>query len=138
MAEPVGTPDTHITEDALDIEGHAAVLAGFAIVARDRQWSDDRIREAIGGALNEWLAGRTVVELPEPDGADRDGDPQWTVSDDEDTITAYVGDIDGNPALQVGGDFWSVAYAEQFGCALLAAAREARRLADGSQVGDQR
>jgi len=93
-------------------------------------------RAAARAALSAALAGCAVVQLPEPDGTYGDGqDIAWDVSDGN-PVTAYVGTYGPTVDAPDGTPFTPEA-AEENALALLAAAREARRLAAGSQVGDQ-
>lgn len=79
----------------------------------------------------ERCPGRTVVELPPPDGTSYEGDPIWSAHVDyEETIFACV-DKAGHPVVE--GPFsegpMSAATAEMFGLRLIAAAHESRRRA---------
>ena len=100
-----------------------------------RHW----IQAAVNTGVKIVPPGCTVVELPDPDGTSIEGDPLWSAHVDyEETIFACV-DSAGHPVVE--GPFsegpMATVTAEMFGLRLLAAAREARRLASGSQVGDQ-
>jgi hypothetical protein len=92
-------------------------------------------------ALTAALAGRTVVDLPEPDTTDSEGDPAWTVpgviADEQDHVVAYV--HHGKPlisAITSPDDPFAV---EAYALALMAAARTSRRLAaESSGDGESR
>jgi hypothetical protein len=78
------------------------------------------------------LAGRTVVDLPEPTSlADesRGRPPTWDTGGDF-TVTAKGGSFGARVNIR-GGPYLTASAAEARGAALLAAAREARRLASG-------
>lgn len=75
------------------------------------------------------LAGRTVVELPEPDGRTWTG---WSMWDAEARHVEARVDQQGRPFVRCGDRIWLVSEAEAVGLALVAAAREARRLASES------
>lgn len=117
-------------------------------LARPAGWPSDntpgaeRVRQAYRDdarrALSAALEGCAVVQLPEPDGTSYEGDPIWGAHVDyEDIIFACV--YDGHAVVDgpIGDEPLPADVAEMFGLRLLAAAREARRLASGSGVGDQ-
>jgi hypothetical protein len=87
----------------------------------------------VSSALSAALAGRTIVQLPEPDDTDEYG-PYWGTDRD---MPIRVETDGGPPAVWDGDGDMSPEIAEQHGLALIAAAREASRLSGGSQVGDQ-
>lgn len=127
-----------VTDEMVEIGAHAIaeVDGGWDDLPED--WHGD-LRRAARVVLESALAGRTVVALPEPDGTSIEGDPLWSTHVDyEETIFSCV-DSSGHPVVE--GPFsegpMSAATAEMFGLRLLAAARTSRRLAAGSQVGDQ-
>lgn len=101
-------------------------------VQEARYW----IQAAVNTGVKIVPPGWTVVALPEPDGTSLEGDPIWSAHVDyEATIFATV--EHGHPVVL--GPFsdgpWHPDSAEMFGLRLLAAAREARRLA-GEQHGE--
>jgi hypothetical protein len=79
--------------------------------------------------LEAALAGRTVVDLPEPDGRTYGGSVRWDASARR--IIAKV-DEQGRPFIRIDGQIWLVGEAESVGLALVAAAREAQRQATRS------
>lgn len=79
--------------------------------------------------LEAALAGRTPLELPQSTGKWSDGVPYW---DAENRVVAAQVDESGRPYTRLNGQIWLVTEAEAVGLALVAAAREARRLASGS------
>lgn len=100
---------------------------------------NDVARDAVRAASAAALAGRTVVELPEPSSVDEDGDMRWATPTGQ--AVAYL-DYDRGHDLgmvHVSGRFHaSPDEAERHALAILAAAREARRLAaDSSGDGEQ-
>lgn len=80
--------------------------------------------------LDAGLGGRVPVDLPEPDARWADGAPRWDA--EARTIIAEVGE-NGLPFTRLNGQIWLVSEAEAVGLALLAAAREARRLAEEAE-----
>lgn len=87
---------------------------------------------AVQQVINEWLAGRTVLELPQPDGTSYEGDPIWSAHVDyEETIFACVEDGQAMVESPFSGPMSSDT-TEMFGLRLLAAAYTARRLASES------
>lgn len=72
------------------------------------------------------LAGRVVVDLPEPDGRTYGGPVRWDASARR--IVAKV-DTQGRPFVRLDKQIWLTGEAESVGLALVAAAREAQRLA---------
>lgn len=85
--------------------------------------------------LTAALGGRVVVDLPEPDGGtDPDGDcPAWRIVTGQ--VLAYAEAAPDGPTVQLDGQFYAVSpeQAERISTVLLAAAREARRLAEEDQ-----
>lgn len=91
--------------------------------AADSDVSVEQARAALSAAL----AGRTVVELPEPE---KRGGTLWFGP-------FGAGLIGGEPAVLSADVDRHAAVAEVEAAQMLAAAREARSLASGSGVGDQ-
>lgn len=90
----------------------------------------EKQREHARIALSAALAGCTVARLPEPDGHDEDG-PFWM-----DSRAAVFGVFEyGKPWVRTDKHDMDPDAAEVDALALLAAAREARRLAGGEQHG---
>ncbi len=84
-----------------------------------------------------WTARRQIINLPDPDGTSYEGDPTWGAHVDyEDIIFACVNN--GRPEVDgpIGDEPLPADVAEMYGLRLLAAAREARRLAAGSGSGE--
>jgi hypothetical protein len=151
MTEPVGTPDTHITEDTPKFE----IMAGHLVVAVGRCTCDgpfdtyghrpecgyepvmtlDELRQALR------RVGRTVVELPEPTawrnrlGGDLDIWPigGWSVTAGGGTVSISTS-TDG---LGGGLGGFEPDRARAIAAAMLAGTERIER-AGGSQVGDQR
>src|ERR1044072_1511850 len=48
------------------------------------------MRLQAAAVLRAALAGRTVVQLPEPDGEDSDGDPSWSLRSKGGEVVAYL------------------------------------------------
>jgi hypothetical protein len=117
------SPAVGITEAV--IEAAAAVIYAHTGGNPD---SELIAREAVGAAL----AGRTPLELPQSTGKWSDGVPYW---DAENRVVAAQVDDDGRPYTRLNGQIWLVTEAEAVGLALVAAAREARKLASGSSKG---
>lgn len=88
-----------------------------------RHW----IQAAVNTGVKIVPPGCTIVQLPEPDGAALSGAPRWDASARR--ILAKVDD-QGRPFIRLDGQTWLVEEAESIGLALVAAAREARRLAE--------
>jgi hypothetical protein len=87
-------------------------------------------RRAVRAALEGALAGRAVVDLPEPDGTSYEGDPIWSAHVDyEETIFACV--VNGEPVVEsnFSGEPLAAVTAEMLGLRLLAAAKIARERA---------
>lgn len=74
-------------------------------------------------------AGRTVVELPEPNFTSNR--PRWSWWGRDEHVQAQL-HSDGTPAITIGGRLKSVDDAEQTALHLLAAARKVRAVASGS------
>lgn len=89
------------------------------------RWSARAVQQVI----SEWLAGRAVVALPDPKERDEEDDPLWIIPGGG-QIVACV--IEGQPfVVSDPPGFRPLAdRVEKYALALLAAAREARRLAD--------
>lgn len=128
--------DRDIPEEVVETVNRvaAAVENEWAGRANRDAYVGQAIREAAYRAVRDILAGRTVVDLPEPDGRTYDGSVRWDASARR--IIAKV-DKQGRPFVRVDDKIWLDGEAESVGLALVAAAREARRLAAGSRVGDQ-
>ncbi len=90
----------------------------------------DIYRRQARRVLSAALAGCTPVALPEPDGRTYAGSARWDASARR--VIAKV-DKQGRPYVRVDEQIWLDGEAESVGLALVAAAREARRLASGSQ-----
>lgn len=77
------------------------------------------------------LGSRVVLDLPEPDGQDEQGDPAWTVrgvvADEPEHIVAYA--HNGSPRVSSIGPPEDPDLVEVYAVGLIAAARAARRLA---------
>lgn len=114
------------------------VYEAWRVTANRDAHVGDAIRAAASQAVSAALAGRQVVVLPKPDLTDSEGDPAWTVPgvhvDTEDHIVAYV--YEGRPLVSAITAPDDPIAAEAYALALLAAAREARRLAAGSGSGE--
>jgi hypothetical protein len=98
-----------------------------------QHWSMRAVQQVIG----EWLAGRTVLELPAPSEQDpamweaADGaNPYWRVDPDLDDYGPWV-------RCQLGHHYLDPANASRLGAALIAGARESERLASKyTEAGD--
>lgn len=88
------------------------------------EWS----ARAVAHVLDEWMAGRTVVHLPEPDEAPqrRGNIASWCPATWD--ITAHL-DINGDPLVDDDDRMLTANSAERHGLALIAAAHAARRYA---------
>jgi len=148
VADDVRTPDTHITDDmrraafavARENWDRMRLASVTGVDAEYEKCAVDlvvgKVLDLVAEGVSSALAGCAVVQLPEPDGTYGDGqDIAWDVSDGN-PVTAYVGTYGPTVDAPDGTPFTPEA-AEEYALALLAAAREARRLAAGSQVGDQ-
>lgn len=96
-------------------------------------------KQAVLQVLSAALAGYTVVRLPAPAGGADEGCTVWEldneVEDQVDEVHAFV--EDSQPYVTFMLTDTNPDQAERLAGVLLAAAREARRLAGGSQVGGQ-
>lgn len=114
------------------------VYEAWRVTANRDAYVGDAIRAAAGQAVDAVLAGRAVVDLPEPDGTSYEGDPIWSASwGPEDTIFACVDH--GRPVVEapISDGPLTADGAELFGLRLIAAARAARsRAAADSAAGD--
>jgi hypothetical protein len=114
------------------------IEAGARSLAAEKGWDfygefvHERMRDDARNVLVAALAGRTVVDLPEPAEV-RDDASFWRVEGRR--IAASV-DGCGNPLVLVDSQIWLVGETEAVGLALVAAAREARRLAAESSESD--
>lgn len=134
VPEPVGVPDTQITDDMARLRAKLNGMLG-ALLGQGNALADEmRAAKELIDEIAAGLTGRTVVELPEPTGTWTDGVPYWNA---ESRVVAAQVDQNGRPYTRMNGQIWLVTEAEAVGMALVAAAREARRLSGGSQVGDQ-
>lgn len=118
-----------ITDDMVEAAA-SELLSDYAseYVADHLTWRDfeGEARRILSAAL----AGCTPIALPEPDIRYYGGSLKWNASDRR--IVAKV-DEQGRPFVLLDGQIWLDGEAESVGLALVAAAREARRLAEGSQ-----
>jgi hypothetical protein len=87
------------------------------------------ITRAITEVLDEWLAGRTVLELPA--GTEADGAAYFASPAEDNDVVAEV-DVDGKPLITDGIRLFDDYGAEAHALALLAAVRAGRRLASES------
>lgn len=97
-----------------------------------------RLRGEARAVLSAALAGRQVVDLPEPDEIyDATAEGRWyTPPDSDSAMTAYL-NANGTPeVVTADDDYWSPDDLERDGLARIAAARYARRLAAGSGSGE--
>lgn len=110
-----------ITEEMLE--------AGYRAMCYSGNGGRTLVREILGAAL----AGRTVVELPEPDSADEDGDAAWEAPGVTRRlcVIGYL-DGDGEPQVTDGDSTMRADDAQRYALAKFAAARWACRLASGS------
>lgn len=122
------SPDpSGITEDTIEkaarayakIEGHDydAVSAGNRMA----------FYGAAGAILEAALAGRAVVDLPEPDAVDHAGNPIWNLTVAGNDVTVCVDE--GKPMVSALSPCDPADLAEAYGLALIAGARAARRMA---------
>lgn len=81
---------------------------------------EESCADSMRALLSAALAGRTVVKLPTPD--------RGVLCPSGRTVVAKV-DAEGRPFVRVDGQIWLVGEAEDVGLALIAASRDARRLA---------
>jgi hypothetical protein len=88
-----------------------------------------RMRAELIAGLEAGLAGRTVVELPEPDGVDDHG-PTWSLPGVGVAVSLAV--VDGQAFVSALGPADPVDFAEWYALRVLAAVREVRSLAAGS------
>jgi len=108
---------------------------GFDAVQDDNRPVDDTyLTEQMRAALSAALEGCAVVDLPPPNTTDSEDDPAWTVpgliADTPDHIVAYV--YQGHPLVSAITAPDDPDTAESYAVALLAAVREARRMAGAS------
>lgn len=126
------SPDTHITEDM--VEAGARTLWAEAYGPARRTWDAigevdrDVFRQYAKRALSAALADYTVAPTPAPHQVREDA-TIWLA--EARRIAASV-DFTGHPFVLLDSQLWLVTEAEAVGIALVAAAREARRLAAGS------
>jgi hypothetical protein len=121
----ITSPAVGITEEM--------VVAGADVIDPTHAFASTKrtVREVLEAAL----VGRTVVQLPEPDGEDSDGDPSWSLRSKGGEVVAYLeeGAQPHVTAFDLRGSEGAPAdVAEAYGLAMIAAARTARRLASGS------
>lgn len=109
----------------------AAVRLAFQAAGDEGQWR--AYWDFAKSALSAALAGCTPVEVPAPHQVREDA-TIWLA--EARRIAASV-DGTGRPFVLLDSQLWLVTEAEAVGAALVAAAREARRLSGGPQVGDQ-
>lgn len=129
-----GAPDTHITEDMVLLAARAIAATSFT-----NEFGESKNKHIVlaRAALAAALAGRAVVELPEPNSDESyEGDPIWT-NRNGDYVFAYHDSVVGPIVDLSNGERVGPDSAEEDAAILLAAARVARRLSGGSQVGDQ-
>lgn len=125
MSDTIGqTPDV----SAEMVAAGAKAIAGL-IFTRAYQNSSNKHVDLAHAAITGALAGRTVVELPEPDGRTWTG---WSMWDAEARHVEARVDPQGRPFVRCEDRMWLVSEAEAVGLALVAAAREALRLASES------
>lgn len=124
-----------ITDEMIEKAAAAAFLVMRSGVYADWTFADlevhtqDVWRQAARDTLAAALAGCTVVHLPEPDLSTGGGNARWDDEDEAFAVEAAAGEV-------FDGDRWSGPDdAERQAARLLAAAREARRLASESGVG---
>jgi len=102
------------------------------MTVNDAGWWEERFYELVECPhASAGSAAALTDDLPEPTGTWTDGVPYWDA--EARTITAQVDD-NGRPYTRLNGQIWLDTEAEAVGLALVAAAREARRLA--AEAGD--
>lgn len=120
-----GLPVSGVTDDMVEVAAHAdAKWDGLDWSEVSEHWQQ-KTRDRARSVLSAALAGCTPVVLPEPD-----------ANGDYSSGYSAVWIDGGNRVASAFGSL-RPENAESYGLALIAAAREARRLSGGSQVGDQ-
>lgn len=126
-------------EKAIERVAHEVYEAWHVTANRDA-YVGDAIRAAASQAVSAALAGRQVVDLPEPDARrDVNGlvDVEWhDPRHGRHWLVIATRHADGGTEVSNGGVVIDPDHAEARGLMLLAAAREARRLAAGSGSGE--
>jgi hypothetical protein len=135
LLQPLG-----VSSVASDITNEM-IEAGARSLAAEKGWDfygdvvHERMRDDARSVLEAALAGRTVVELPEPDGVDDHG-PTWSLPGVGVAVSLAV--VDGQAFVSALGPADPVDFAEWYALRVLAAVREVRSLCrDARAVADR-
>lgn len=128
--------DRDIPEEMVETGAQGmATACGRGDIGTLPKTDQEYFRSKARAVLSAALAGRTVVQLPEPDRVDHAGNPIWDLTNAGSDVTCAV--VDGQPFVSALSPCDPADLAESYGLALIAAARATRLRASGSGVGDQ-